>query len=153
MSSFKMCNRAYLATYSNKYTLPASRGESMADRQVWLIEPDDALRPMLRGLLEQAHFTVRECCTTAEVLRGLLRGESGAVVADVRQLTYRNSPELNNFGRLSNAVGVLLLSEDTHLSADFGKCKVLYRQCEDVADLVRSAVELTESGLNFRDAL
>jgi FixJ family two-component response regulator len=129
----------------------------MADRQVWLIEPDDTLRRMLRDLFEREDFTVRECCTTAEVLRGLLHGESGIVVADATQLTYINSPDLHNFGRLSNAVAVLLLCEDADLvsvvPADFANCKVLYRPYEDVANLIRTAVELTESGPNFRYAL
>jgi len=57
------------------------------------------------------------------VLPGLLHGESGVVVADVTQLTNIDSPDLNNFSRLSNAVAVLLLSEDADLSADFGKSK------------------------------
>ena len=128
----------------------------MADRHVWLIEPNETLRGMLRELFEQAHFTVRDCCATAKVLRGLLGGESGIVVADITQLTYIGSPDLNNFGRLSQAVGVLLLSEDADLASvmpsDLGNCKVLYRPYDDVAELVRVAVELAESGLHLRNA-
>ena len=128
----------------------------MADRHVWLIEPNETLRGMLRELFEQAHFTVRECCATAKVLRALLRGESGIVVADATQLKYMGSPDLNNFGRLSQAVGVLLLSDEADLAAvvssDLGSCKVLYRPYDDVDELVRVAVELAESGLHLRNA-